>query len=110
MKGENKMKIFTAVVKTVRKIGKNDIAECLPIKNKKVKNTYRIKVSTNQANRLLPFLVAVIHEFIHMALFMAKDVFGYCVEGRSEHAFIARIEDSIASNFHLLKQQKKKGG
>jgi hypothetical protein len=102
------MRIFTARIKTVRKIGKTDIAECLPLKNKKFKDAYQIKVSTNQANRLLPFLQALVHELLHLALFVAKDVFGYNVEGRSEHRFIARIEESIAINFNMLKERKRR--
>jgi len=102
------MKSYTARIRNVPKIGKKDLAEFQCLKNKKIGEFFDLKVSTAQTSTLLAWLQNVAHECLHMTIWMAGEVFGWDVTGQSEHKFISRIEESIAVNFHLLKERKKK--
>jgi hypothetical protein len=97
-------------IRNVSKIGKKglDYAEVLIKECQTYDKYFDIKISHKMNKRRSVYFRSLVHELIHVAFYVVKELFKWKFTNNSEHSFIERIEDSVLMNWHVLKKVKEK--
>ena len=79
----------------------------IEMENKTFKKFFDVKLSLRQNKRVSVYFRTLVHELFHFAFHIILLVYGKRVTTKTEHDFIERVEDSIITNLHILKFDKR---